>query len=177
LVLSVHLISVVESWLDQLNELLENGVNVGSAHQFRHIGALFLPVLPVSLVVHLLELSFSDFLDLVEVNVKSLSVEALLVALSFGVESLIWVLEAHEGVERLAFLGEELDAFDVSVLGEVLLQLLSSSGRQEVLHIQIASLLRVLVSDHFLGLFLFSFGLGESGSAVHGVGFVDLISV
>ena len=170
--------SILESWLDQGDELLEDGINVGSAHQFGDVGALFLPVLPVSLVVHFLELSISHFFDFIEVNVKGLAHEALLMAHLSGIGCFFWFLEAHKGIEGFSFfVGEQLDALNFSVLAEELLQLFLGGCRGEILDIEVASLLGVLVSDHVLVLLCLSVCFVQCWLAVHSVSLINLQSM
>jgi len=120
---SLLLLLEVELGLDESNELIEDGKDLRLAHQLRNVGALFLIVLEISLVVHLLILSLSDFLNFVVVNVELLSVEGLLVESSLGSGSSFGVLEALEGIDCFAFFGEDLDAFNVTVFSEKILQL------------------------------------------------------
>jgi len=110
-------------------------------HQLADVCVLLLVVLEVGLIVHLFELHLSDFLDFVEIDIKHLSVEILLVAVVLGILSFFRLLEAHESICSLSFFGEKLDAFDFSEFLEVGLQFISGCLRREVLHVQVASLL------------------------------------
>ncbi len=131
----------LKTWLQQLDQLLEDCVNVGLTHQLADVCVLLLVVLEVGLIVHLFELHLSDFLDFVEIDIKHLSVEILLVAVVLGILSFFRLLEAHESICSLSFFGEKLDAFDFSEFLEVGLQFISGCLRREVLHVQVASLL------------------------------------
>lgn len=102
---------------------------------------LFLVVLEVGLVSDVLLLDLSDFLDLVVVDVKHLSIEGLLIKLLLGKSSIIWVLEANKSVDGFSVLREDLDAFDISILSKVFFEFLFSSVGWEVLDVEIASLL------------------------------------
>jgi hypothetical protein len=113
---------------------------------------LFLEVLEISLVMEFFILSFSDFFDLVVVDIKLLSVEGLLMEFSLGLGGLLWILEADESIDRFSFLREDLDVFNFAVLAKNFFKLFFGGVRGEVLHVEIASLLGVLVSEHLLGL-------------------------
>jgi hypothetical protein len=148
--------------LDDGEELIQESIDLGLVEEINSVTeVLLLEVLEISLIMELFVLSLSDFLDFVVVDVELLSIEGLLVEFILGLLSFLWVLEADEGIDSLAFLGEELDVLDFSVLREEFFELLFSGSRREVLDIEIASLLGVLVSKHLLGLFHFSLGLLE----------------
>jgi hypothetical protein len=102
---------------------------------------LFLVVLEISLVSDVFILNLSQLLDFVVVDVELLSVEWLVVEGSLSLEGIFWLFEADEGVQGISFLWEELNAFNVSILAEKLLQFLSSGGGWEVLDVKVASLL------------------------------------
>ena len=68
--------------------------------------------------MELLILSFSDLLNFIMVDVELLSVEGVLMELSFGLWSLLWVFKAHKGIDCLSILGEEFDVLDLSVFRE-----------------------------------------------------------
>lgn len=127
---------------------------------------LFLVVVVVSLVSDFFLLDLSDFLDFVVVDVENLSVEGLLIKLLSGECSIVWVLEADEGVDSFTFFTEDLNAFDLTALSEVLSELLFGGVGWEVLNVEIASLLGVLESHLVLLLFLFSFGFLKGFSDV-----------
>jgi len=68
----------------------------------------------------------------------------------FGDGGLIRSLEADESVNVLTFVvAEHLKALDFTILLEALSKLFFSSPRREILNVQIASLLGVLVLEHF----------------------------
>ena len=124
-------------------------------------------VLPIDLVSHLFLLESSDLLHFVEVNVKLLSVESVVVKLVLGHGGSFWVLEASEGVETLTFSWEDLEALNSSELLEKSLKFSIGGLRREVLDVEIASLLGVLELSLFLLLFLLSVGLLEGFSDVN----------
>jgi hypothetical protein len=138
---------------------------------------LFLVVLEISLVSDIFILDLSKFLDFVVVNVELLSVEWLIMESSLSVEGIFWLLEADESIEGVSFLREELNAFNVSMLTKELLEFFSSSGGWEVLDVKVASLLWVLVSDHFFLLLNVSFVLLKGFLNIEGVVLINLLSM
>lgn len=136
-----------------LEDLCKESIDLGFVEEINSVAKiLFLEVLEVGLIMEFLILSFSDFLDFVVVNVKLLSIEDLLMEFCLGLLSLLGILEADEGIDSLTFLREHLNVFNFSILSEEFFQLLFGSIGWEVLNVEIASLLRVLVSKHLLGL-------------------------
>jgi hypothetical protein len=89
-----------------------------------------------------------------------------LVKFSLSLGSLLWILEADKGIKSLTFLREKLDVFDFTILSKEFFKLLFGSSGREVLDVEIASLLGVLVSEHLLGLFNLSLCLLQSFFAV-----------
>jgi hypothetical protein len=102
---------------------------------------LFLEVLVISLISDFFLLDLSDFLDFIVINVEGLSIKGLAIELLSGKGSVIRVLEADEGINSLSVLLEDLHAFDLSVLTEVLLELHISSVGREIFDVKVASLL------------------------------------
>lgn len=68
---------LVKSWLDQSDQLVQDGIDFRSAHKFRYIGGCFLVSLKVSFVSYFFNLDFSHFLNLVVIDVEHLSIEVL----------------------------------------------------------------------------------------------------
>jgi hypothetical protein len=85
----------------------------------------------------------------------------------------IRLFEAHKGIYSFARLRKHLDTFNLTVFFEKVSKLSLSSERGEILHIQVASLLRVLISHHFLELLDFSFLLGEGLLHIPLVGLIN----
>lgn len=129
------------SWLDECDELIQNGEDLWLVHEVGQVGVLLLVVVEVLLVVHLLVLLLPHFFDLVVVDVQLLSIEILLVKLGFGLGSCLWGSEADKCVDCLSFLGEDPDAFYNSKPLKYLFQLIVGSGRREVFDVEVASLL------------------------------------
>jgi len=98
-------------------------------------------LLPVSLVSNLLELKVSNFLDLVMVDNKTLSIDSLTLEVLLGLGASIWLLEADEGVGVLTCTLLKLYSLDLSVLLEEVLEVLLGPGGWEVLDVKVASLL------------------------------------
>jgi hypothetical protein len=136
-----------------LEDLSKKSIDLGLVEEINSVSKiLFLEVLEVSLVMEFLILSFSDFLNFVVVNVKLFSIEDLLMEFSLGLLGLLRILETNEGIDSLSFLREHLNVFNFSILSEEFFKLLLGGVGWEVFNIEIASLLGVLVSKHFLGL-------------------------
>lgn len=111
---------LVESGLDVLEEIVQDGVELGVV---QHLGGvlravLFLVVVEIDLVTELILLSLSDFLNFVVIDVELLSIEHVVVELIFGLHSLLRALEAHEGIAGLGLVGINLDILNLSVLAE-----------------------------------------------------------
>jgi hypothetical protein len=152
---------VGDEGLDQLEHLwLVDDVDVEVG------GALLLVVLEVGLVLGVFLLDLSQFLDLIKVDMEGSVLDGQdVVDLVLGEVSGVGRLEAHEGVDDSisVFAALELDALDFSELAEDGLELLLGGGGGEVLDVEVASLLGVLVPEHFFLLFLFSLVLLEGG--------------
>jgi len=74
----------LQSW-EVLEDLSEKSINFRLVEEINGVTKiLFLVVLEVSLIMEFLILGFSDLLDFIMVNVKLLSIENLLVELSFS---------------------------------------------------------------------------------------------
>jgi sensor histidine kinase YesM len=103
---------------------------------------LFLVVLVISFVSDFFLLNLSDFLDFIVIDVEYLSIEGLLVELSFSLSSIVWIFETNKGIYSFAFwFAENFDIFDFSEFSKVLSEFLFRSLGWEVLDIKIASLL------------------------------------
>jgi len=123
-------------------------------------------LLPVSLVSDLRELQVTDFLDLVMVDDETLSVVGLSLELGLGHGAGIWLLVADEGVGVVLVSLLESHSLDFSVGLEEVGELNFGPGSWEVLDVQVASLLGVLVSDGLLELLLLSLWLVQELSAI-----------
>lgn len=106
-------------------------------------------LLEVSLILGFFERDLTEFLNLVMVNVKRSFAEDLVVETSLCHGGLIGSLEANESVNVLTLIvREHLKALNISELFEALLELLLSGLGREVLNVQVASFLGVLVLKH-----------------------------
>jgi len=159
---------VGESWVGQ--ERGQDGVEVLGVDGIRDLGTsgvLVQVLLEVSVIFHGLVLDLSEFLDLVVVDVelsvtKSGSVKSVL-----GVGGSVWSLVANESVDVLLLvILEHLNLLDFTIVLELGDELFLAHAWVEVLDVKVASLLGVLVSEHFSGLFEFSVSFLESLSAV-----------
>ena len=100
-------------------------------------------------VLHLL--LFSDFLYFVVVDVELLSIVGAIVELLSCSGGRVGLLKANKGVDcSFLFVLEDLHLLKVSVGLEKLLQVLLGGIRGEVLDIEVAPLLGVLVPEHLL---------------------------
>jgi len=116
----VSVVVIVESGLDVLEEVVEDGVELGVVE---HLGGvlgvvLLLVVVEVDLISQLILLGLSDFLDLVVVDVELLAVEDVVVEFVLGEHGLLGALEAHEGVAGLGLVSINLDILNFTVLAE-----------------------------------------------------------
>jgi len=133
---------VLESWLNNGDELLEQSKHFGFLEHLNRVASMLsLVVLEVSSVTEFLMLSFSDFLDLIMAHVELLAVQVVVVELSLSLGGFLWVLEANKGIDDLVVLGEELDVLDFTESSEKFLKLFFGSVGREVLHEEVASLL------------------------------------
>lgn len=119
-VVSVHSLSWLEVSLEVHDQVLDELHDVWSV---KHVHAeaswvLLGIVLPVSLVPNLFLLKFSAFLQFVEIYVELLSVEGVSVKLLLSSWSWVRTSVANEGIESFTFLWHQLDAFDLTELGE-----------------------------------------------------------
>jgi hypothetical protein len=163
LVSSSH-VTLVLSWLllDQLQQLLDDVRKVwlvGKLVPLESNSELADVLFPISLVSHLLELEVSDLLNLVMVDDEALSVVGLSVKglLSHGAS--IWLLVADEGVGVVLVTLLESHSLNFSVGLEEVGEFLLGPASWEVLDVEVASLLGVLVSDGLLELLLLSLWL------------------
>lgn len=69
----------------------------------------------------------------------------------------VWSFKANKGICGISFLREQLNAFNISMLTKELSQLFSCCSRREILNIEIASFLRVFITQ--LSLLLFNFSI------------------
>ena len=113
-------------------------------------------LLPVSLVSDFFELEVSDLLDLVMVDDQTFAFIGLSVKGLFGVGAGIWLLEADESESVVSESFLESDLLNLSEWLEEVGKLNFSPVSWEVLDVQVASLLGVLVSDGFQEFLLFS---------------------
>lgn len=142
-----------------------------------HIGIRFLIVLEVSLVMNFFILSFSNFFYFIVIDVQLLSIEWFLMKFSFSSGSFFWRLEANKSIEGFTFFEWKLHWFNLTISSKQFLQLFFGSIGWEVLHIQVASLLWVLVSEHLLLLLSFSLRLWKSWLAVDNMISINLFSM
>jgi len=106
-------------------------------------------LLEVSLILGFFKRDFTELLDLVVVDVKRSLTESLVVETGLGNGGLIGSLEANESVNVLTLVvAEHLKALNVTKLLESLSELLLGGLGREVLDVQVASLLGVLVLEH-----------------------------
>lgn len=157
-----------ESWVGQ--ERSEDGVQVLSVDGVRDLstsGVLVQVLLEVSVVFHGLVLDLSELLDLVVVDVELSVTESGSVQGVLSVGGSVWGLVADESVDVLLLLIlKHLDLLDFTIVLELGDEFFLAHGWVEVLDVEIASLLGVLVSEHFSGLLQFSVSFLESLSAV-----------
>jgi len=73
--------------------------------------------------------------------------------LSLGKTGILWILETNKGIDRLILIREKFNVLNFSILSEEFFQLLFGGIRRKVLNINMASLLSLLVSQHFFCLF------------------------
>jgi hypothetical protein len=132
---------------------------------------LFGVVLPVDSVSHLFLLELSLLFHLVEIYIELLSVENKVVQLVLSESCRLWVLIAHEGIEALFFLGEDLDALNDAKLFKKVFKFFGLGVRGEVLNVEIASLLGVLELGLLLLLFILSVLL------LQGFSYIDLFAI
>lgn len=90
------------------------------------------------------------------VNDELLSIIGLSRQLLLSLRAGIWLLKADESECVALESGFKLDVLNLSIGAEEVLKILLLPGVGEVLDVEVASLLRVLVSDSFLELLLFS---------------------
>jgi len=143
--------------LDDTEELLEHLSQVrlrGQVVPLETSAQLGLVLLPVSLVTGLLHLELSDLLDLIVVDHEHLASEVVVLQVLLGLGSIGWLLVADESESILG--GSTLlksDVFDLTILLEQVHQVLLGVLVGEVLHVEVASLLRSLVSNGVTDLF------------------------
>jgi len=120
-----------------------------------------LVALPVLLVLVGLVEDVTLLLHLVVVDVEGALIDVQVGVFDLG--SSVRGLKAHEGERRLVILlAEELEGLDLTVVREEVSEVFLGGLSREVLHVQVASLLRVLVLEGFMGQFLLAFALFEA---------------
>ena len=155
---SVLLLDGVHQESEQVGDLI-SGLVVEAGE------VLSLVALPVLLVLVGLVEEIMLLPHLVVVDVEGSIVDVEVCRLNLG--SGIGALEANKGEGRLVvLLAEELKGFDLTVLLEEVLKVILGGLGGEVLHVQVASLLGVLVLKGLVGEFLLTLALLESGLAV-----------
>lgn len=159
---------VGESWVGQ--ERGQDGVEVLGVDGIRDLGTsgvLVQVLLEVSVIFHGLVLDLSEFLDLVVVDVELSVTESGSVKSILGVGGSVWGLVANESVDVLLLvILEHLNLLDFTIVLELGNEFFLAHAWVEVFDVEVASLLGVLVSEHFSGLFEFSVSFLESLSAV-----------
>jgi hypothetical protein len=155
---SVLLLDGVHQESEQVGDLI-SGLVVEAGE------VLSLVALPVLLVLVGLVEEITLLLHLVVVDVEGSTVDVEVGGLNLG--SGIGGLEANEGEGGLVvLLAKELKGFDFTVVLEEVLKVILGGLGSEVLHVQVASLLGVLVLKGLVGEFLLTLALLESGLAV-----------
>ena len=167
--------SVLE--LEELHDLGHGVHELGLLEQVRDVRVLLHVVLEVSLIVLLFLVLLAVLLDLVVVDVQLLVVELLGAQCVLGVGCRLGALVANESVDGLLVVWEHFDGFDISSLLEELGELFKGGVGGEVLDVEIASLLRVLVADHVLLFLDFSVCFGEGLLHVEDVLVIDSLFV
>ena len=120
----------------------------------------------VSLVDGFLHKNLSDFFDLIVVDDHHLAIKTDAVEVHFCIYSVVWYLEAHEskGVSTLGSV--QLDALNFTILRKDLIDIDLIPIVREVLDVQVASFLGVLVSQGVFLLLKFTIGLLQGMSDV-----------
>lgn len=129
---------------------------------------LGLVVLEISLILSFLELDLSELLDLVVVDDENLISIGLVGESALSSGSCIWLLVADESIGVASLSSVKSDFLDLTTLFEEISEIILSPVGWEVLHVQVASLLGVLVLDCLLDL------LDGSISLLDGVSDIEL---
>jgi hypothetical protein len=89
--------------------------------------------------------------------IKLLALKRIVMEVLTSIGGYIWGFEADESVEMLLLtLWHEFHAFNLTVMAKEVSELLFSCVGREILDIEIASLFRILVSNHLLFLLFVS---------------------
>ena len=160
-VLGILLLMSVNDLHKSSKDLREVG-QVGKFVPLEATGLGGLILFPIGLVLGLLVLKLSQLLDLIVVDDELLAINSVIVQLSFSLGGVSGFLETDKSKCVLALAHVEADVFDFSILLEETLELLFLVAVGEVLDVQVASLLRVLVPDSFTKLLNLTFSLLQS---------------
>jgi len=104
-------------------------------------GLLLSIFLEVSLILEILHLNCSEFLNLIVVNNKSFTIEGLILKPLLGVSACIWLLEAHKSIGIACISFFHPDVFKFSIIAKDFMKFFIGPVGWEVLNIQIDSLL------------------------------------
>merc|ERR1711990_669821 len=146
----VHLLVGLLVVLDDAKKLLEHLSKMWLGRQVVPLESSSLRsliLLPISLVFGLFHLQLSDLLDLVVVDDKHLALTVVILQVLLGLGGIGWLLVADEGEGIACSALLESDVLNLTVVLEEVGQILLGPLVGEVLYIQVASLLRCLVSD------------------------------
>ena len=134
--------------LQELSNLVVEFVSGGDVLPVVVLVVQLLELLETELILSLFILDLSELLELVMADLKLSLVEESVVAVLESLLGLVGSLEADESVSLLSLVdGEHLDALNLSILLEDTSEVLLSELRLEVLDVEVASLLGVLVLD------------------------------
>jgi hypothetical protein len=132
------------------------------------------------LILVLFVLDVTEFFEFVMADLQWLFLENLAIKGGKGSLSLVRGLEAHESICFVLLVnGEHLDAlnFALSVVAENVSEVLFSVLGLEVLDIEVASLLRVLVFDCLTEKFFLTLGGAKGGLDVEDLAIAHVFSV
>lgn len=166
----VHLLVHGLVLLDEGQKLLDDLGQMwltGQVVPLESTSLLGLVVLEISLILGFLELDLSEFLDLIMVNDENLISIGLVGESALGSGGGVWLLVADESISITSLTSVKSDLLDLTTLFEEVSEIILSPVGWEVLHVQVASLLGVLVLDGLLDL------LDGSISLLDGVSYVQ----
>jgi hypothetical protein len=150
--------------LQELGDLVVELVSGGDVLPVVVLVVELLELLETELILSLFVLDLSELLEFVMADLELSLVEESVVAVLEGLLGLIGSLEADESVGLLLLVdGEHLDALDFSVLLEDTLEVLFVELGLEVLDVEVASLLGVLVLDGLTEELFLSLGGSKGG--------------
>ena len=155
--------------LHDVKELLEDLGDVwvgGQVVELHGAGLGGLVLLEIGLVDLILNLDFSEFLDLVVVDDEGLAFVDGVAEGLLSVGGVVWLLEADEGEVAGSLSLLELDLLNLTEVLEEVVELGLSPAGWEVLDVEVASLLGGLVSEGLLLLLSLSLGLLQGVSDV-----------